>query len=281
MDNLDFSFFKSGDSISPKAITAQYEDAASRLNKQYEIQKGALEGEKSELEKLLTQLKPDTDEYISTKQRIAEVEMEISNATTQNEISNLELLKEKDKELMEARKAHINNTVAGLQSLGNLLGSVGDIMEEQINKEVENKEISEDMAKERFESVKNMQIAATVINTIAGAIGAFMQASSTYPAPYGQIIGGITAAAVTAAGVVQIAQIKRQKYGSDNSGSISTPDLQRASIPTQIQPVQNVTGQDETTQLANAINSKPVIVKVTDIDDVNQIKDSTIAESTF
>ena len=269
------------DTLSKQVVNEGFEKQEKRLNEIYSTKKAALDIEKESLQELLGQLTKNTNEYISTQERIKGVEMELSDLATQNEIENLELQKEKTEELKDVQLNRINTVEGGLQSLGSLISSIGDIMEEQINTEVENGDISEEMAKKRFESVKAMQIAATVINTIAGAIGAFMQASSTYPAPYGQIIGGVTAAAVTAAGLVQISQIKRQKYGSDSSGSISTPNLQRASMPTQIQPVQNVTGQDEITELSNAINSKPVIVKVTDIDDVNQIKDSTIAESTF
>lgn len=169
----------------------------------------------------------------------------------------------------------------GLSSVGNLISSISSLMEEQINAEVENKEIGEATAKQRFESVKKMQYAATVINMAAGVVSAIAQAQQLGPV-VGPIMAAINSAAVIAAGAVELSQIKRTKYGSNASIDTSTPNLQRAAgNMVEITPVQNITGQNETTELANAISSRPVVVKVTDIDDVNQIKDSTIAESTF
>ena len=44
-----------------------------------------------------------------------------------------------------------------------------------------------------------------ITSKIPVAIGAFMQASATLPAPFGAIVGAAQAAAVTAAGIAQIA----------------------------------------------------------------------------
>ena len=77
--------------------------------------------------------------------------------------------------------------------------------------------------KKAFEFSKGLEIADATVSTIKGAVGAFAQASSAYPPPYGQIIGGITAGAVTASGLANIAKIKATKYGSGSSASASTP----------------------------------------------------------
>ena len=165
-------------------------------------------------------------------------------------------------------------------SIGNLMNNIGALMEEQINAEVEDGKISEETAKKRFENVKKMQIGAAVINMAAGVVSAIAQAQQLGPI-LGPIMAAINSAAVIAAGAVQISQIKRTKYGSDTSGNISTPNLQRATVPIVPEPTQNITGQSELTQLSNAINSKPVIVKVTDIEDTQAIQNATTAEATF
>ena len=77
--------------------------------------------------------------------------------------------------------------------------------------------------KKAFEFSKGLEIADATVSTIKGAVGAFAQASASYPPPYGQIIGGITAGAVTASGLANIAKIKATKYGSGSSASASTP----------------------------------------------------------
>lgn len=74
-------------------------------------------------------------------------------------------------------------------------------------------------SKKAFEFSKGLEIADATVSTIKGAVGAFAQASASYPPPYGQIIGGITAGAVTASGLANIAKIKATKYGSSSSPS--------------------------------------------------------------
>lgn len=77
--------------------------------------------------------------------------------------------------------------------------------------------------KKAFEFSKGLEIADATVSTIKGAVGAFAQASAAYPPPYGQIIGGITAGAVTASGLANIAKIKAAKFDSGSSASASTP----------------------------------------------------------
>ena len=106
----------------------------------------------------------------------------------------------------DAEKAILEKRKEGWQELGrsisSIFGSLGDIYEEDIKRRQKNGKINEQQAKKEFENVKALQIAQAVINTLAGSVGAFLQASQTYPAPYGQIIGGVAAAAATAAAEV-------------------------------------------------------------------------------
>jgi hypothetical protein len=64
-----------------------------------------------------------------------------------------------------------------------------------------------------FEENKAAQIGAVGIQTITGAAGAFAASSGAYPAPFGPILGGISAAAVVAGGVKAIADISASKPG--------------------------------------------------------------------
>lgn len=99
-----------------------------------------------------------------------------------------------------------------------------------------------DLAEEGSEEQKNLQIAETTINTLSGAIGAFMQGMSSYPQPWGAIIGAAGAATATAAGIAQIAKIK--SVNKDNgSASISSPSVSTNSM-TAVSPL-----LDETSDL--------------------------------
>lgn len=141
----------------------------------------------------------------------------------------LQIIKEaadKEKEIeKEKRQMKISGLMDIAAATSDILGSIADSME--VNNEKD------------FKRQKGLQIAQVTINTLAGAVGAFMQAMSSYPAPAGAIIGAVQAAAATAAGIAQISKIKQQKYskngsssGSVSGGSVSAPNVQ-TTIPTQ------------------------------------------------
>ena len=108
-------------------------------------------------------------------------------------------------------------------------------MKNNIDEKVKNGEISEEEAKKEFERVKKIQIAETIINTIAGAAGGLLQGIENYPPPFGAIIGGAAAATALASGYAQVQQIKQQEYGSTSAGGgsaagVSTVDFQSVSV---------------------------------------------------
>lgn len=89
-----------------------------------------------------------------------------------------------------------------------------------------------EMSEEGSEEQKQLQIAQAVVNTIGGAVGAFLQGMASYPAPYGAIIGGVAAAAATAAGIAQIAKMKStsKNSASASGASVSAPEMSMTSV---------------------------------------------------
>lgn len=73
-----------------------------------------------------------------------------------------------------------------------------------------------DLFADDFEKQKKFKIAQTVINTITGAAGAMLQGLSSYPMPFGAIMGGIGAATATATGIAQIIKLKKSKPGDES-----------------------------------------------------------------
>ena len=124
---------------------------------------------------------------------------------------------------------------AVLSSVSSVFSSVADMYEEDSKAILENAEArreagkiteeeyqeEEKRSKEQFERAKALRISTTIVNTLAGAIGAFLQASAAYEPPYGQILGAATAAAVTAAGIAEIQKIKNTSFNSSNVGGSS------------------------------------------------------------
>lgn len=89
--------------------------------------------------------------------------------------------------------------------------------------------------KERIKSsakYKDRMIGLTIIDTLAGATAAFMSAQSSYPAPYGTIIGAGLAAGVLATGMANVKKIKSVKMegssggGGDTSTAMAQPNVE-------------------------------------------------------
>lgn len=113
-----------------------------------------------------------------------------------------------------------------VSNIGSLFGSLADIYEEDIRVRQQREKWDEERTEKEFERVKNLQLAEVWMNTLAGSIGAFLQASANYPAPWGQILGGVAAASVLAAGIAQHAKIKNTSLGGGTGGGgVSTPNV--------------------------------------------------------
>lgn len=103
-----------------------------------------------------------------------------------------------------------------------------------------------------FERDKKLRIAQATITMIQGASGAFQQGVSTYPVPFGAIIGGVMAAVSVAAGIAQIAKIKKTTYnGGGGGGGGGAPSARTASLPSgnnapKAPSIQGDIGQGET-----------------------------------
>ena len=117
-------------------------------------------------------------------------------------------LEEEDLKKQKAiNKAKINSYFTMANSIGDVLGNLSDLMEEG------------------SEEQKGLAIASATINTIAGALAAYMSAMSSFPAPYNLVIGALQAAAVTASGLAQIQKIKQVKSDGSGPDVSSTPPV--------------------------------------------------------
>ena len=143
--------------------------------------------------------------------------------------------------------------------------------------------VHEENSEKNANKIKNLRIAAATIDTISGAIGAFMQASQTIPPPYGQIVGAAAAAAVTASGLAQIAQLKKTKVsGSSANTSISTPAV--ASAPTispNVSNVRSVTSASEEDRLNRMARDQRVYILADDIQASQEQIKTQVSESSF
>lgn len=185
--------------------------------------------------------------------------------------------------ILKKRKTNWENLAGGISSLLNNTASAYDAL---LKYQVDHNEKSEKAAEDEFDIIKGLRISAAVVDTIQGALAAFMGWQDKGQ-PWGAIIGGIQAAAVAAAGAAQIAQIANTKFGSaGNASSVSSAAMAQVT-PVMVdytpQVTTNMTGQQEAEDLANAITSKPIRAYVveSDISDAQARANTRNNESTW
>ena len=187
-----------------------------------------------------------------------------------------------EKAILQERYDNWDNLTSGIVALTN---NIADAYEADLKYAVEHNQKSEEMAKQEFETVKGLRISAAIVDTIQGALAAFMGWQDKGQ-PWGAIIGATQAAATLAAGWAQIRQIQSTKFGASGSGG-STMMAQAQVVPVMAdynpQMTGNLTSQQETEDLANAITSKPIRAYVveSDITSAQQLANQRQAESTF
>ena len=205
-----------------------------RAAKEFEIRQN-LEQKKLDL---LKQAKAEADKNGDTvgawnlAQQIADQEIAIEKA----KYDELDRLRQEDLAKREENKQQIMAiTNAAMNATASLLGSIADMYESD-----------EESAKKNAAKIKGLRIAEATINTINGAVGAFSQAAATIPPPAGLIIGGVQAAAVTAAGLANIMKIRQTKMdGSSSSTGFAIPNAGSYSSELPATYTRELTGMSE------------------------------------
>lgn len=204
------------------------------------------------------------------KQKAEEEYQEKLRQAKEEELRIIEEAAEREKEIEnEKRQMKISGLMDMAAATADILGSIADSME--VNNEKE------------FKRQQGLQIAQVTINTLAGAVGAFMQAMASYPAPAGAIIGGIQAAAATAAGIAQISKIKQQKYSKNgsSSGAIgSTGAVQAPDIKTEMNVTRSLTSASEEDRMNRTSTVRAYIVD-SDLQAKEQERQTMETETTF
>lgn len=205
-------------------------------------------------------------------------------------INSLTGLKDTEAEILDER---MNNWESLADGIGKIMGSVSDIFDESmaqrkdmLEREGRYTEAERKMMEDEYNhTIKPMKIAEATINTINGALAAFMGWQDKGQ-PWGAIIGAVQAAAVTAAGVAQIQKIiNTNPYSGGNSnlgGSTMMATVTPVMSDYQPQMTGSVTGQQETEELVNNIITKAdFYVRVSDIDDAQEKGRVRVEESSY
>lgn len=176
----------------------------------------------------------------------------------------------KEKELAEQKKANmVASAESAVSATTSILGSIADTYE-SLNAEDE----------EAAKKTKALRIASTLIDTISGATGAYMQAVKSIPPPAGIAVGAAQAGAVLATGMANIAKMKASSVGSSIASSISS-SVSAPNLPTQLDSVRNVTPASEEERLNRMAQSQKVYILQSDIEAAGAAAKAVVSESSF
>lgn len=247
------------------------EDDKEKAEKAYQIQLSANERRLAALEQFAKDAldRGDLDAYLEYEQEAADLEVEIET----NALREKKRLREQDaKDAKEKAKQQMEVMQSVASATSGILGSIADMYESD-----------EKNSEKNANKIKGLRIASATIDTISGAIGAFMQAVQTIPPPMGAIIGGIQAAAVTAAGIAQIAKIKSTKVSGSASNSAPTaPAVTSAPVRTMdIQQVRSVTSASEEDRLNQMSSDQRVVLVMSDLEVKQNQSRVQVAEASF
>ena len=247
------------------------EDDREKAEKAYQIQLSANERRLAALEQFAQDAleRGDIDAYLEYQQEAADLEVEIET----NALREKKRLREQDaKDAKEKAKQQMEVMQSVASATSGILGSIADMYESD-----------EKNSEKNANKIKGLRIASATIDTISGAIGAFMQAVQTIPPPMGAIIGGIQAAAVTAAGIAQIAKIKSTKVSGSASNSAPTaPAVTSAPVRTMdIQQVRSVTSASEEDRLNQMASDQRVVLVMSDLEVKQNQSRVQVAEASF
>lgn len=210
----------------------------------------------------------DLSKALEYDTKIADLRVEI----TEKEI---EERKKKEEEYERTRTAVL---MASFDTTASILGSLADLYE-----------ADDEGQKKNAKKIKALRIATATIDTISGAIGAYMQASKAYTPPWGQIIGAAAAATVTAAGLANIKKIRSTNTdGGGSSADVSAPSttgttavVAAPALTTQVSNVRSVTSASEEDRLNAMASDQRVVLVMSDLEVKQDQVRTQVAESSF
>ena len=278
------SNFEAGESI-VDAITAGMTDkkesataAAAEVGK--DMGKALSSNLRDEFYKALAEADKKAEEQLRERERVQKEADDIASealAETTAELESYfdeqERLRQEDlKDAQEKAKAKVEAMYTVANATSSILGSIADMYEED-----------EENSEKNANKIKGLRIASATIDTISGALGAYMQAVASIPPPTGAIVGAIQAAAVTAAGMAQIAQIKNTNVSASDTapvGSISAIST-APTLTTEVSNVRSITSASEEDRLNQMASSQRVYIVASDIQASQDAIRTQVVESSF
>ena len=210
---------------------------------------------------------------IEALKKYKEIEQQIDNETAEHKI-NVNL---RETEAIDNYTSAVQDSLGGISQI---LGDVASAWETSIQAQVDAGEISEEEGEKQMESMRGIQSAIALINALSSAVSSYNSLASI--PLVGPALGAAAAAAALASGIAQVVAINKVKKGDKGSGD-STRYAEVTPTQTDYNPqgITNVTGEQETQNLANAMTKSNIWVSVKDIDAAQSKVKTRDKEATF
>ena len=274
-------------------------------NRENIIKESILDGtytsaQKIAIEKDYQQKKQKIEEEAENKRREREQEIRQRNITftteTLSEVSNIiggfaQLNQEKFDTLNE-------NVIAEQERLSQQILDNEALTNEQKRNEiarmnaVKQKELDDNnkRAEKAFKVQKAASIAQALATTYLTAVQAYQSQFVPIPDPSSPIRGGIAAGVAIASGLLNVAQIRRQKFEAASFSPVQIPSSSISGgaggdggVSPTVAPSFNIVGQSGINQIASALSNQPLQAYVVagDVTTAQQLQNNTITQATF
>lgn len=246
-----------------------------RWNAEDEIHKARI----ASMQEMVAAYKAASMDMQLTEEERIKAKAEAEKLETQIERESLDYILAVNQRKAEANDNYVNAIQDSLGGISQILGDVASAWETSIQAQVDAGEISEEEGEKQMESMRGIQSAIALINALSSAVSAYNSMASI---PYvGPALGAAAAAAALASGIAQVVAINKVKKGDKGGSSTRYAEMTPTAPEYNPTSVTNVTGGQETENLANAMTKAPIYVTVKDIDTAQNKVRVREKESTF
>lgn len=252
----------------------------SQMKKRWEAEDKIYNERMEKMQQMADAYKAASEDEKLTDEAKAEAKKKYNKMVEEMELAATEHTISQNLRQMEAVDNYVVAVQDSLDAIGSILQNVASAWETSIQAQVDAGEISEEEGEKQMESMRGIQSAIALINALSSAVSAYNSMASI---PYvGPALGAAAAAAALASGIAQVVAINKVKKG-DKGGGDSTRYAEAIPTMPDYNPtsVTNITGGQETENLANAMTKSPIWVSVKDIDNAQSRVKTREKESTF
>lgn len=246
-----------------------------RWNAEDEIHKARI----ASMQEMVAAYKAASMDMQLTEEERLKAKAEAEKLETQIERESLDYILTVNQRKAEANDNYVTAVQDSLSGIGSILSDVASAWETSIQAEVEAGKISEEEGERQMEEMRDLQSAIALINAFSSAVSAYQSMASI---PYvGPVLGAAAAAAAIASGLAQVKAINAVKKGDKGGSSTRYAEMTPTAPEYNPTSVTNVTGGQETEDLANAMTKSNIWVSVKDIDSAQSKVKTREKESTF